>query len=229
MKRILVGFLILGAIFLMTITSNTAQANIITTYSDTIANWPGQITGDSSSPLYRPKDEYGVPRIDSITITTNDDGYLLGVSINMEHWLLSDSLFINTGDGSWDSWDYLVYGKNANTGFLYTVAEDFDYTYAGPERRGHANGIESDDLTSTAGLISYKWTGAGSGGVGYYDLDYTFDGRSIKLGESWVIGYTPLCANDVVLTPIPEPTQMLLLGTALIGLAGIGRKKFFKK
>ena len=59
-----------------------------------------------------------------------------------------------------------------------------------------------------------------------YGNTYNFELR--KVGIEHYSG-APIYFDDFSVQAVPEPTTLLLLGSGLIGLAGYGKKKFFRK
>jgi hypothetical protein len=64
----------------------------------------------------------------------------------------------------------------------------------------------------------------------HYGVSFDLSGLNLENQEFWA-HFTMECGNDNLMghaAPVPEPATMLLLGTGLIGLAGISRRKMKK-
>jgi hypothetical protein len=133
-------------------------------------------------------------------------------------------------------WDATVPGSENNT-----IVIDLQGAY-------HITGIITQADNNDAYQIDYfnpftsNWTGLGAWpNIMGYGLTtrpsgdqvtpflITFDASMIRLSAFGGDGYYAYSEFQAFGTTVPEPATMLLLGSGLIGLAGYGRKKFFKK
>ena len=87
-------------------------------------------------------------------------------------------------------------------------------------------GVESNAFHAYADGVEFFSQGSGvwsSGNSGTYS--FASPVTTLKFSNS---GLSEIEVDNLNVTPVPEPATMLLLGSGLIGLAGIGRKKFKK-
>lgn len=132
-------------------------------------------------------------------------------------------------DVNWSAGTYKAYALDGSSQ-LVQVSEWYNQIESNPWRLNY-----TDEVQVSSGSFTFE-QGLSDAGVGFLGGSHYrvsgFDLGFVPAGTQFIAHFTMECGNDNLVgqgTAVPEPATMFLFGTGLIGLAGVGRRKFLRK